>query len=54
MTGVDDPLLVEKFREAQTEEKREDYRARIEARVRDLLDVLALGASTPAIRCPTA
>ncbi len=47
MTGVDDPLLVEKFREAQTEEKREDYRARIEARVRDLLDVLALGASTP-------
>jgi len=47
MTGVDDPLLVEKFRDAKTDAERAGYRARIEARVRDLLDVLALGAPTP-------
>lgn len=47
MTGVDDPLLVEKFRDARTDTERAGYRARIEARVRDLLDVLALGALTP-------
>ncbi len=47
MTGVDDPLIVEKFRDAKTDLERAGYRARVEARVRDLLDVLALGALTP-------